>query len=90
MWIFYDLWWICDPSLESMLDDFLIFYAIWIVKKRTWITGMFFDDFLTERVQFSDVPTLQKHSKYNGFHDISLFQLFHCFEGFWHLFGPHF
>ena len=61
--------------LESILDNFLILYVIWT--RRTWISDMFFDDFLMENVQFSDVQTLQKHCKYNGFHDISLFQLFH-------------
>ena len=36
-------------------------------------------------VVFSEVPISEKeHSRYNGFHYISFFQLFREIEGFWH------
>ena len=43
-----------------------------------------------ENNKFSDVPTSQKHCKYNCFHYISLVHYSREIDGFRHLLGPHF
>ena len=87
MTIFHGLW---VPKWSPFGVTFLIYSEIWRVKKMMCIAGMFFNDFSIENEWFSDVPTSQKYSKYNGFHEILNFQCFHDLDGFRDHFGHHF
>ena len=58
-WILDYFWWILGPPSDTILDHFLIFSVIWIVKKYVWIVGMTFIDCWMENLLISDVPTYQ-------------------------------
>ena len=89
-WIFHDFWWILVSRLGPVWSHFSILSVSWSHKMLIYIATIFLDGFWMENNQFSNVPTSQKHSKYNCFHEISLFPQFLEFDGFRHHFGDHF
>ena len=89
-WIFINFLWILGPPLETLWGHFSVFSVILGVKKYVWIAGVIFDDLWMASMLRIDVPTSQKHYKYNGFHEISLFWRFCDFDDSRHLLGPHF
>ena len=58
-WILDYFWWILGPPSDTILDNFLIFSVIGIVKKYVWIVGMTFIDCWMVNLLISDVPTYQ-------------------------------
>ena len=58
-WIldYFDGFWV--PPSDTILDRFLRFSVIWIVKKYVWIVGMTFIDCWMENLLISDVPTYE-------------------------------